>query len=509
MSAAKDPFRESLLQAFLADAPRSPDISLSQFIRESWHVIEPGTPYVHGWHIDAISEHLEAVSAGQIHRLIINMPPRHMKSILVSVCWPAWEWTYRPETRALFASYAQTLSVRDSLKCRRLILSPWYQKHWGDQFQLTGDQNAKVRFENSRTGFRLATSVGGVGTGEGGDRVVVDDAHNAKEAESEAIRTSVLDWWDQAMSTRLNDPQTGAYIIVMQRVHEQDLVGHILERHPGEYEHLCLPARFEPDRSMTTSLGFHDPRTQAGELLWPERFPETAVVSIERALGSYGTAGQLQQRPAPAEGGIFKRQWLKYYQERPKFSFIITSWDTAASEKDGAAYSVGTAWGVSDSGYYLLDRVRERLEYPDLRQEVRSFHAKHRATVNLVEDKSTGQALVRELRRSIKVPVIGIKVGDQDKIVRARAVAPLFEAGYVFFPDPDTTPWLSEYINELCTFPNSSYADQMDSTSQALNYLSGKPYMADAGKLSGSSDEQVKPLDFEDAEEKPLFAEGL
>ena len=217
--------------------------SLSEFVRQAWLIVEPATLYVHGWHIDAIIEHLEAVTRGQIRNLIINVPPRHMKSLLVSVFWPAWEWLRWPQRRWLYASYSAQLSIRDSVKCRRLIESPWYQSRWADRFALTSDQNTKGRFDNDRSGYRIATSVGGSATGEGGDRIVCDDPNNVNEVESDSVRKATNDWFDVVMSTRVNDPKTTAKVVVMQRCHEQDLSGHLLEQ--GGWEHLCLPAEYE------------------------------------------------------------------------------------------------------------------------------------------------------------------------------------------------------------------------------------------------------------------------
>src|SRR5277367_1361934 len=197
--------------------------SLHEFVRQAWHIVEPSTPFVPGWHIDAIIDHLEAVSYGRIRNLLINVPPRHMKSLLVSVLWPAWEWIRWPERRSFYSSYAAQLSIRDSVKCRRLIESSWYQERWADRYALTGDQNTKGRFENNRSGYRLSTSVGGAATGEGGDRVVCDDPHNVQEPESDSVRKATLDWWDIVMSTRLNDPKTASKIVVMQRCHQRDL----------------------------------------------------------------------------------------------------------------------------------------------------------------------------------------------------------------------------------------------------------------------------------------------
>src|SRR5271168_477551 len=243
--------------------------SLREFVRQAWHVVEPATPFVPGWHIDAITDHLEAVTRGDIRNLLIYVPPRHMKSLLVSVLWPAWEWIAHPERRWLYSSYAATLSIRDSVKCRTLIESPWYQRFWGDRYTLASDQNTKTRFDNNRSGYRIATSVGGTATGEGGDRIVCDDPHNVQDAESDSVRKATLDWFDVVMSTRVNDPRTAAMVVVMQRCHQRDLSGHLLEQ--GGYEHLCLPAEYEgPGR--VTSIGFSDPRKEVGELLWPEQF---------------------------------------------------------------------------------------------------------------------------------------------------------------------------------------------------------------------------------------------
>src|SRR5215211_3060273 len=238
--------------------------SLKEFVVQAWHVVEPNTPFVDGWHLDAICDHLEACVRGEVRNLVINIPPRCMKSLLVGVFFPAWVWTTQPWKRFLYSSYGQHLAIRDSLKCRRLITSPWYQDRWGAVFQLTGDQNAKIRFDTDQTGYRIATSVGGIGTGEGGDFVITDDPNNALEAESDLIRQSTNDWWDGTMSTRGNDPKTVVRIIVQQRLHEEDLTGHVLEQ--GGYDHLCLPMEYEGERS-SLSTGWRDPRRKPGELL--------------------------------------------------------------------------------------------------------------------------------------------------------------------------------------------------------------------------------------------------
>lgn len=440
--------------------------SLSHFIKQAWNVLEPGTTYIHNWHIDAICEHLEAVTKNQIKDLVINIPPRFLKSISVSVCWTPWVWINNPERRWIFSSYAQSLSTRDSLKCRRVIQSPWYQSNWGDKYQLTGDQNSKIKFENNKTGHRVSTSVGGAATGEGGDFVVCDDPHNVKEAMSDKVREATLEWWDQVMSTRINDPKTGHKVIIMQRVHENDLSGHVLKQ--GGYEHLCLPMEYEK-KVYSTSVGFKDPRSEDKELLFPERYDRESVDKLKTVLGSYAAAGQLQQRPSPADGGIFKRGWWQYYRERPNFSFIFQSWDTGQKKGPTNAYSCCETWGVATAGYYLLDLFRVKLEYPDLKRAVKIQYSKfNNVRVVLVEDKASGISLVQDLKRGSRIPVKPVAVVDGDKVLRASLVSPTVEAGKVFLPED--APWVADFIDEHTQFPNSTYADQVDTTSQSLDY---------------------------------------
>jgi predicted phage terminase large subunit-like protein len=443
--------------------------SLSEYIRQAWHVVEPATPYTHGWHIDAISEHLQAVSDGQIRNLLINMPPRHMKSLAVSVFWPTWEWISAPSVRWLFASYALSLSIRDSLKCRRVIQSPWYQANWGHVYGLADDQNAKIRFENDKRGYRLATSVDGARTGEGGDRIVVDDPHNVRDADSELKRLSTLSWWDEAMATRLNDPKTGAKVIVMQRVHAEDLSGHVLEQ--GGWEHLSLPAEYEPT-TYVTGIGWSDPRTEPGELLWPERVGPAEIASLKAQLGSYGFAGQMQQRPSPRGGGMFKRHWWgRYAAFDPNAARrIIQVWDTAFSTRNSADYSVCSTWAETETGLLVLDVLRERLEFPDLKRVARDLYARWNPEAVLVEDKASGQSLIQELRRETGLPIIPVPV-DSDKIVRASAATPMVEAGRVALPED--APWVADWIEEHAAFPNGAHDDQVDTTSMAIARLVG------------------------------------
>ena len=464
--------------------------SLREFVRQAWHVVEPATEYVPGWHLDAITDHLEAVSRGHIRHLLINMPPRHMKSLAVALFWPCWEWIDHPERRWLFASYAATLSIRDSLKCRRLIESSWFQRNCGDRFRLTSDQNTKGRFENDKSGYRLATSVSGAATGEGGDRIVCDDPHNVNEAESDTVRHSVIDWWDTVMSTRVNDPKRGARVIVMQRVHEDDLSGHVLAQ--GGYEHLCLPAEYEEGHSIITSIGWSDPRTNAGELLWPERFGKDEIDALKRSMGSYAAAGQLQQRPAPAEGGLFKRHWWRYWKPRgtplppvpvrlpsgevqhvqavdlpAQFDAFGQSWDMAFKDLVSSDFVVGQVWGKIRADRFLLDQTKERLDFPGTLRAVRSVTERWpAAALKLVEDKANGSAVIATLQHEISglVPVNP----EGGKEARASAVSPQVESGNVYLPHPALKHWVAGFIEECAGFPNAKHDDQVDAATQIL-----------------------------------------
>ena len=445
--------------------------SLREFIRSSWGTIEPGRDFYDNWHIDAIADHLQAVVEGDIKRLIINIPPRHMKSISVAVALPAWTWTIQPEKKFLYASYAGSLSIRDSVKCRRLLDSRWYKEHFGNTFQLTSDQNQKQRFENDKTGQRIATSVDGALTGEGGDIIIIDDPHNVREAESSTVREGVLEWWDQAMQTRLNDPKTGAFIIIMQRVHKTDLTGHILRNEYDDWDHLCLPARYEighptPTRSR---LGFTDPRTKEGDLLWPERIDVKTLDSLEKSLGSYASAGQLQQRPMPKGGGILKAEWWVPWEkdDLPDIEYVLQSWDTAFSTKEKTSYSARTTWGVfRDRGMtcaIVLEMWYDRVTYPELRKLAQEAYQDWQPDAVLIEKKASGQSLLQDLRMA-GVPVLEY-LPDRDKEARAHASSALLEDGRIYFPFDKK--WAKNLIDICAAFPATDNDDIVDTCTQA------------------------------------------
>jgi predicted phage terminase large subunit-like protein len=443
--------------------------SLHEFIKQAWHIIEPLAPFVPGWHIESLCEHLEAVSAGQITRLIVNEPPRTMKSGLIAVFWPTWEWATRPTTRWMFSSYSMGLSVRDSLRCRRIIESSWYQARWGRVYQLTGDQNVKSRYENDKAGYRLATSVGGSVVGEGADILVADDPNNLDEIHSDPVRDGVNRWLDEVWSTRMNDPKTGRQVVVQQRGHERDATGHLLSQ-DVKWEHICLPMEFDGMR-RSTSLGPYDPRKESGELLWPERFDATVLKDLKTRLGSYGAAGQLQQAPSPAGGGIFKREHWRYYKQRPaKFDEIILSWDMAFKGLKDSDFVAGGAWGRIGADKYLIDRVKDQMGFAASLQAVRQMKARWPGAVAvLVEDKANGPAIIETLTKEIP----GVIAVDPEggKVARAYAIQPEQEAGNIHLPDPTIAPWVGEFVEECSSFPRGANDDEVDQMTQAINYL--------------------------------------
>jgi len=475
--------------------------SLHDFILQGWRAAEPKS-YVDGWHISVICEHLEAVFNGQIKKLVINMPPRHMKSLSASVFFPAWSWMIDPGIRFLCASYAHSLSIRDSVKCRRLIQSKFYKnllKYYRPEFTLAGDVNNKVRFENNFGGVRLAASVEGALTGEGGDIILVDDPHNVIEGESATKRKAVLDWWDQAMSTRLNNPKTGAYILIMQRVHEEDLTGHVLSQ--GGWDHLSLPARYEGKRLISTSLNWEDPRTVMDEPLWPEQFGDGELASLENQLGSYGTAGQLQQRPAPREGGMYKvKMLLNNLVDQIPYSLIrrsIRYWDKAGTMDAGCMTAGVLMHELKDKTILVGDVVAGQwgaLEREERMKQVAHLDGSKVKIWTEQEPGSGGKESAEATIRNLSGFVVKADRVTGDKVTRAEPFAAQVEAGNVFVLNRE---WTKDYIDELELFPNGKFKDRADASSGAFNKLFFKRITPHAGtgsryEASSSNSEQTE-----------------
>lgn len=420
--------------------------------------------------------HLEAVTERRIRNLICNIPPRVGKSLLVSVFWPVWSWLVNPSSRWLFASYAHTLSVRDSLKRRRIIESPWFQERWGDRFQLVSDQNAKHRYENDKTGFHLATSVDGSITGEGGDFLICDDPTNANDAASIAAIANTISWWDEVMSTRLNDPRTGCKVVVMQRLAPGDLTGHLLVK--GGYEHLCLPMRYEADTKSRTSIGWEDWRQQEGELLWPERIGEPEVAALEKALNAFGAAGQLQQRPIPRGGFTFRREWFQIVKQAPADATWCRFWDLAATAPKAGAdpdYTAGALLGLKDGQWFVKDMRRLRASpkaVEDLIRQTAQLDGPAVAVRMEQEGGSAGVNTIDHYRRAVLVGrnFDGIR-STGSKALRADPVSSAAEAKNIFLVEGE---WNGEFLHEFEYFsPLCQHDDQVDAVSGAFAFLAG------------------------------------
>lgn len=441
------------------------------------------------------------------HSFVANDLAVHNSS-LVSVAFVPWLWAQKqigplsgPQVSSLYASYAQTLSFRDSAKARRLIQSPWYQKLWGRNFSLSGDQNTKSRFDTNKGGYRIATSVGGALTGEGAQLICCDDAHNSIEAESDLVRHGVLDWWDQSLSTRLNDPKTGAYIVVMQRLNEMDLSGHILESANADWEHLMLPMRFEEDRKCVTSF-FEDPRTNDGELLWPERLGEKEVSQLETVLGSFGSAGQLQQRPSPKGGGIIKRDDWQLWEppatnEYPRMDFILASLDPAYTEKQENDWSGFSIIGVFQNEnnlprLMLMYAAHWRLGLNPLVNKMADLCREFKVDKLLIEAKASGISVGQEINRLYQGERWGVQMVDPkgDKVARAYSVQHLWEQGLIFAPDKE---WAELAISELEALPKGRFDDVADSVLQSVIYLRNTGWALRNEEREAVIDEMLRP----------------
>lgn len=456
------------------------EASLLEFIKLMWPVLEPGRPFVNSWHIGAICEHLTAITDGEINRLLMNVPPGCMKSLTTQVFWPAWEWGPKNMASHRFVSfsYSKDLTLRDNTKTRRLIESPEYQRFWGDRVKLTSDQNAKVKFENSATGFKLATSVGGLGTGERGDRVVVDDPHNVADGESEAVRGSTLTWFQETLPTRVTDPEKSAIAVIMQRIHEEDVSGYIIAAELG-YTHLMLPMEFEPDRKCYTSIGFEDPRTEEGELLWPTRMTRAVVERDKKVMGSYAAAGQFQQRPAPRGGSMFQREWFEVIPESkvPKTGLRdVRGWDLAATEADSAAYTAGVRvkYHQESNTFYIFHALRFRGSPSKVDKGLQNTASQDgKATViSIPQDPGqAGKSQVKYFAKLLVGYILKFSPESGDKELRAAPFASQAEQGNVKVVQGS---WNGEYFDELVMFPKGKFKDQVDATSRAFAELIGK-----------------------------------
>jgi len=475
------------------------------FVTMAWPLVEHGRPFVDNWHIGAVCEHLEAVFRGQIKRLLINIPPGCMKSLTTSVLWDPWCWIQDPGWRFIYGSFDETLvGKRDGGKVLDIVRSKWFSARWGDRVMIKGKDPSIGEFYTTQGGMRFATSVGGKVLGRHGNVFCVDDPTKPQTMTSLSLEEA-WKWKQETTASRLLPG--GAFVLIMQRLHDRDMAGRCEEE--GGYEILRLPMRFEKEMRCMTSIGFVDPRKEEGELLWPTYKNEAEVAQQEKDMGGQASAvvaAQLQQRPAPAKGLIFEKEWFKTADDKPRpdthwrvlparFDFVVDSWDCAFKDLKDSDFVVGQRWGRLGAKFYLIWRVKGRWSFSKTLREVKAFRALKQFPAphaTLVEDKANGTAVIDMLKDQIP-GLIAIEP-EGGKEVRAHATTALFEASNVIHPHPgvlvDGVPiysWVDEHETELMRFPKGKNDDSVDAETQALNYLHHH-----AGKFAAAMDQVAK-----------------
>ena len=451
------------------------------FVRKSFQTILPGTDYLPNWHIDAIVHQLMRVQAGDISRLLINQPPRSLKSITVSVAYVAWLLGRDPSRRVIVVSYANELAAELHRQFRMIIDAPWYRALFP---AMRPARDSGSELVTTAGGGRYATSVGGTLTGRGADLIVIDDPLKAEEAMSEAARKRVIDWYGGTLVSRLNDKEHGPIVVVMQRLHESDLAGHLLDQ--NGWHHLDLPAIAVDDSVVPLGNGKEMMR-RAGDVLHPARESKEALDRTKAEIGSLMFSAQYQQRPIPLEGNLIRRGWFRSYDALPGQANkrIVQSWDIATMTGDTNDYSVCTTWLMTKHDYYLVDVFRVRLEYPALRRKVASLAAEHGAGTVLIEDAGAGMQLLQDLRHDLphEMPRPIGRRPEGSKADRMVAQSAKIEAGHIYLPRH--VDWLDSFLLELLAFPNGRHDDQVDSVSQFLNWASQRNFL-DGNMLLGA-----------------------
>lgn len=459
---------------------------LAEYIKQAWPILEPVTPLIWGWHLDCICEHLEAVTLGQLRFLIINIGPRHMKSLSVAVMWPTWEWGPKDKShlRYLFSSHSSERSVEDSVKRRTIIESDWYQARWGNRVTLTSDNNRRSEFSNSHMGLMATTSTGANAAGKGGQRVIVDDPIDPKKSYSEAHRKEANRHFDQVLYPRLNDKRSDAMVLIMQRTHQNDPAGHVqtTKKELG-WTVLELPTEAPKKTIIVFPISKREIVREEGDLLWPEKETREVVEQTKVMLGSYGYAGQYQQSPSPLEGGFVKRAWWQRYALKPASPYhqLIISSDLAFKKTDDSSRVANHVWASIGGRRYLLARDTRRMGFTESIKSILALHntyhdsVAHPVTAVLIEDKANGPAVIEQLQNLLPNVVAVEPRGS--KFARAMSVSPQIEAGSVWGPNE---PWFDEVIDAWAQIPNGDNWDDVDAASQALDYLTRYEISTDA-----------------------------
>ena len=443
---------------------------LPTFVERVFASLEPSTPFLPNWHYEHICWALERVRRGTLRRLIINVPPRSGKSLMASVAWPLFLLGHDPSRRVICVSHTEDLARKFAVDRRYVAQQPWYEDVF-PAMQLLSPKPRDLELITTARGSCLATGVGGGILGRGADVIVVDDPIKALDALSKAERRRVAEFYDNTLITRLNDKRTGAVVLIMQRLHQDDLAGHVLER--DDWEVVSLPAIAMEDSVYALSDAPGDVHHRAiGDILHEEREPLIVLEQVRRSQGSLTYEAQYQQQPVPAGGNVIQRSWLRFYDDAPQqIDRTIVSWDTASTLGENNDLSVGTVWGAVGFDYYLLDVVRGRWEVPDLRREIMNLTHHWEADATVIEDTELGRALLHDLRRTEAIRPV-LQRPHYDKEARLLAQSARFETGQVHLPRE--APWLPVYMDELLAFPHASHDDQVDSTSQALLWLTAR-----------------------------------
>ena len=442
--------------------------SLLEFTRQAWPILEPGVAMKQGWALEAICEHLEAVIRGDIKRLVINIPPGASKSRLSRVMLPLYIWTHKPWARVIGASYALNLAERDNYYARTILQTEWYQKNFG--VSISSEQGAKVNFDNTSMGGLRAISVGGATTGFRGDFLILDDAHNSSEGESDAKRSEAVQWFLETFQTRVNDLDNSPIVVVGQRIHEEDVYAAAIDL---GYEHLNIPMEWDESMRKTTSIGWTDPRSQDGELMWPERFSKDAIERLKKAMGPYASAAQLQQTPVPRKGGLINVDNIKVLDELPDEPFIaVRAWDLAASEGAGA-FTVGLQmlYGQESDRFYIADVRRKQLGAGGVRQLILDTAEEDGVPTKIVLPQDPGQAgkaLVEDMIAALTGYTAKAELQSGAKETRAAPLATQVDIGRVCVLN---RTWTRPLLDELRFFPKGKFKDQVDAAASAFNEL--------------------------------------
>ncbi|WP_395877440.1 phage terminase large subunit [Ehrlichia muris] len=452
------------------------------FLKLCFKTVSPNNQIINNWHIQIIADRLEAALNGKINRLIINMPPRFIKSICVSIAWPSWIFGLNPQARIIVASYSQILSERLSLDNRHILQSEWYKKLFPHVI-LSKDQNTKRKFQTTQRGYRFATSVGGSITGEGGDILIIDDPMNPMQALSKTYRQRVCHWFEQSFMTRLNDRKNSIVVIVMHRLHTDDLTGYLLSKKTYNKWHiLSLPIIAEKNNtfySITSPWKFkHGNKIRnvlhirkEGDPLY-KKHGKKYIEELKSDLGSYAFAAQCQQHPIHLSSGIIKYKWIQRYSSyNNEDSNITQSWDTASSSNKKSNYSVCTTWSYKNNCFFLLEVYKVKLEYQQLKQAIINLANHWKPNAILIEKKASGLQIIQELSSISTTSIIGI-VPTANKVTRFYKIIPIFESRKIFLPYD--SPWLSDFEQELLSFPNTQNDDQIDSMTQYLHWFNNK-----------------------------------